>query len=168
MKFNELKRLAKDALGLDDKSKSADMRLPERILAFSFLILLLGLIFLLGFILSMSVALLFMSLFAILMSAFAFLCFKNQKIYIISNEEFLFITIFGKKNQYKFREIIDIEAMQGSKILIFRSESVRIDSSAILSERLKELLNNELAKIIERKNFVSNDKRCKLWMKNKK
>ena len=74
------------------------------------------------------------------------LCSKNQRIYIISDEEFVYSTMFGKKKTYRFDQIIALRKNHDSLTLFVGDGKVHIESSAVMSDRLKKLIIQEFQK----------------------
>ena len=123
----------------------ADMFLPDRLLAMS-------IIFLAGGIVSIALAIInavtyvlgVVICFALGISAL--LCWKNQSIHIISEEQFTYTTMFGKTRTYSFADIQGLRKNPDSLTLFVANEKIHIESMAILSERLVEQINNALEK----------------------
>ncbi|MBQ8554303.1 MAG: hypothetical protein IJ438_00380 [Clostridia bacterium] len=72
----------------------------------------------------------------------ALLCWKNQKVYIISDTEFTYTTFLGHTFTYRFDEIEGLKRSRDSMKLILKYGKVHIESMAVLSERFQ-------AKIVE-------------------
>ncbi len=82
----------------------------------------------------------------ILLSVAAFLCWNNQKIYVVDDDTFEYYTMFGNKKVFRFSEITDIKQNPDSLTLMLGENKVHIESMAVMSDRLVELINIELAK----------------------
>ena len=148
MKLKILVKIMEKLLGMTDNGDEprADMFLPDRLLAMS-------IIFLAGGIVSIVLAITSSVTWAIgVIICFAFgiaalLCWKNQSIHIISEEQFTYTTMFGKTRTYSFSDIQGLRKNQDSLTLFVAGEKVHIESMAILSERLVQQINNALEKI---------------------
>lgn len=148
MKLKILVKIVEKLLGMADSGEQprADMFLPDRLLAMS-------LIFLAGGIVSVALAItnsVTWVLGIVICLAFgiaALLCWKNQSIHIISDEQFTYTTMFGNTRTYSFSDIQGLRRNQDSLTLFVANEKVHIESMAVLSERLVERIDNALAKI---------------------
>ncbi len=148
MKLKILVKIVEKLLGMADSGEEprADMFLPDRLLAMS-------LVFLIGSIVSAVLAIInsvTWMLGVVICLGFgiaAMLCWKNQSIHVISDEQFTYTTMFGNTRTYSFSDIRGLRRNQDSMTLFVANEKVHIESMAILSERLVEYINNALAKI---------------------
>ena len=148
MKLKILVKIVEKLLGMTDSGDEprADMFLPDRLLAMS-------IVFLAGGIVSIALAIInsvTWVLGVIICFAFgiaALLCWKNQSIRIISDEQFTYTTMFGKTRTYSFSDIQGLRRNQDSLTLFVANEKVHIESMAILSERLVERIDNALEKV---------------------
>ena len=75
------------------------------------------------------------------------LYWKNQTIRILTNDSFEYRTLWGKGVVYRFGEIKGIKKSMGSIIMLVRDGKVYIDSGAILSGRLIELIDKRLEEL---------------------
>ena len=82
----------------------------------------------------------------ILLSVAAFLCWNNQKIYVVDDDTFEYYTMFGNKKVFRFSDITDIKQNPDSLTLMLGENKVHIESMAVMSDRWVELINIELAK----------------------
>ena len=124
----------------------ADMFLPDRLLAISIIFVVGGLV---SLILAITNALTWL-IGVIICFAFgiaALLCWKNQTIHIISEEQFTYTTMFGKTRTYSFSDIQGLRRNQDSLTLFVADEKVHIESMAIISDRLVERINEALEKV---------------------
>lgn len=148
MNLKILVKIVEKLLGMEDSGEEprADMFIPDRLLAIS-------LVFLAGGIVSVALAItnsVTWVLGVVICFAFgiaALLCWKNQSIHIISDEQFTYTTMFGNTRTYSFSDIQGLRQNQDSLTLFVANEKVHIESMAILSERLVEHINNALAKM---------------------
>ena len=125
----------------------ADMYLPERALAMCLVYLGIGSACGLWALISQATwaivcAVLFLGLGVSLM-----MCWKNQTIRVLSDEEFVYTTMFGKKCTYRFADIQGLRRNKDSMTLFVAGEKVHMESMAIISERLVDLINRELKRI---------------------
>jgi hypothetical protein len=144
MKFKLLTLLISKLLGKDEEAEKADMHLPIWIAGFSLALLLATFVLVAAFIGTKSYGLIAGAVICLALAVMAFLCYKNQRIYILSDEEFLYSTMFGRKTTYKFADIKAVKANQDSLTLFVGEGKVHIESAAILSERLTDLINKAL------------------------
>ena len=148
MKLKILVKIVEKLLGMTDSGDEprADMFLPDRLLAMS-------IVFLAGGIVSIALAIINSVTWVLgVVICFAFgiaalLCWKNQSIHIISNEQFTYTTMFGKTRTYSFSDIQGLRRNQDSLTLFVANEKIHIESMAVLSERLVERIDNALEKI---------------------
>ena len=148
MKLKILVKIVEKLLGMADSGEEprADMFLPDRLLAMS-------IVFLAGGIVSIALAIINSVTWVLgVVICFAFgiaalLCWKNQSIHIISNEQFTYTTMFGKTRTYSFSDIQGLRRNHDSLTLFVANEKVHIESMAVLSERLVERIDNALEKI---------------------
>ena len=73
-----------------------------------------------------------------------FLCWKNQTIRIISEEQFVYKTMFGREHTYNFADIQGLRPNKDSVTLFVAGEKVHMESMAVLSEALVRKLNMAL------------------------
>ena len=149
MKFKLLTLLITKLLGVDEEAEKADMHLPVKIAAFGLALILGAAVCATLFIIKNEIVFLVFGIFCLGFAPFTFLCYKNQRIYVLSDEEFEYSTMFGKKTVYKFADIKSLRANQDSMTLFVHDgelHKVHIESSAILSERLMNLINAKLQK----------------------
>lgn len=148
MKLKVLVKIVEKLLGMTGTGDEprADMYLPDRLLA-------MALVFIAGGIVSILLAILKSATWVIgvaiclVFSIFALLCWKNQSIHIISDERFTYTTMFGNTRIYAFSDIQELRRNQDSLTLFVAGEKVHIESMAILSERLVELINKSLENV---------------------
>jgi len=120
-----------------EDEKPADMFLPDRLLSMALIFLAAGAVCLLCAVLKGHAILWYIGAFAaLIMGAAAFLCWRNQKICIISEEAFTYTTMFGRTTTYRFDEIVALKKNHDSFTLIMKTGQVHIESMAILSDRL--------------------------------
>ena len=81
----------------------------------------------------------------ILLSIAAFMCWKNQKIRIVSDTEFVYTTFLGTENRYRFDDIVGMRKNRDSLTLVMKTGSVHVESMAVLSAELVEKINAQLA-----------------------
>ena len=150
MKFKKLASLIEKMLGVDEEADRADMHLPVKLPAFGLALILAGLVLLVLFIVSGALPILIFAIIAVLIAPFTFLCYKFQRIYIISDDEFEYTTFWGKKTVYRFSDIYAIKLGSDSQTLLLRNGKVHIESMAIISDELKEKFNTELDRIYKK------------------
>ena len=133
--------------GFDEKNR-ADMHLPVRLLGIAVTMLIVGLIGIIITVISPAIQPLAIAaiVVGIPFAAFAFLCWKNQKIVVLSDEEFEYTTMLGMPKTYKFADIRAIRMNRDSMTMFVGDSKVHIEKMAILSKRLIDLINIQLEK----------------------
>ena len=146
MKLKILVRIIEKLLGMSDSGEGprADMFLPDRLLAMALVFLAGGTACVLFAIIKLAVWAIVCAALGIVLGVFALLCWKNQSIHIISDEQFTYTTMFGNIRTYSFSDIQGLRRNQDSLTLFVANEKVHIESMAILSERLVEHINKAL------------------------
>ena len=81
---------------------------------------------------------------AVLFGVAALMCWKNQKVYIISDEEFTYTTFLGRTYTYRFDEIEALKRNKDSLTLVLKYGKVHIESMAVMSDRFKEKIIQSL------------------------
>ena len=147
MRFNFVFDVIDRMLCIGEWERRADMRLPSRVALFGVAMVLTGLFFIILAIISSLYALLFFTLMSFAVAAFSFLCYKFQHIHVLSDNEFRYTNFLGKPKIYKFSDIIAIKVNPSSKVLVLRRGRIIIESSSILSGRLRFLFNRELSRM---------------------
>ena len=122
----------------------ADMYLPEKLLAFAIVFFLVSVGVFVYALTTFSLLALIVAILVLVLSVCAVLCWKNQTIEIISDEEFVYTTMFGNAYTYKFSDITGLRQNQDSMTLFVSDRKIHIESMAILSDRLIDLVNNAL------------------------
>lgn len=148
MKLKILLKIVEKALGMTDTGDTprADMYLPERLLAMALIFLAGGTACAIFAILTQAVWAIVCAVLGIGLGVAELLCWKNQSIHVISDEQFTYTTMFGNTRTYAFSDIQALRKNQDSMTLFVAGEKVHIESMAVLSERLVEHINRELAK----------------------
>lgn len=146
MKLRLLTFLISKLIGVDEEAEKADMHLPIKIAAFGLALLIGGFICIATFIANHEWGLLIGAAICFLLGIAAILCYKNQRIYVLSDEEFQYSTFLGNKTVYRFNEIVSLRPNNDSITLFVGGGKVHIESSAILSERFMSLVNAALEK----------------------
>ncbi len=139
-------------LGVDEDAEKADMHLSNRALGLALSAFLAVFVLVARYIITKE------WFYLILAAAFLFvflgilLCYKNQRIYVISDEEFSYTTFLGNKKIYRFDEITALRKNRDSLTLFVGGGKVHIESSAVMSDRLKKLIINSFEKKEEGEN----------------
>ena len=153
MKLKILVKLVEKILDAtySDDTPRADMYLPERLLAMSLVFLAGGTALCLLFALTRTLWMILAGIGGIVLGAMELLCWKNQSIRVISDEEFEYTTFLGNTHRYAFRDITSLRKNQDSLTLFVGQNKVHIESMAVISERLANLINQALAQTEEDK-----------------
>ena len=125
----------------------ADMYLPLWILTFG-LVLIAGAVVLGVYTaLHFSVQTLAVVSICLILGIGAVLCWKNQTIRMLPNDSFEYTTFLGRKTVYRFGDIRGLRKNQDSMTLLVGSGKVHMESCAVISERLADRINRQLAEI---------------------
>ena len=148
MKLKLLVKLGELLLGdaFMEEQKKADMYLPAKLLAMCLVMTVLGLGLMVFAVLNAHLWAGVGALACLAMGVAAFMCWKNQKIFVVSDEIFRYRTFLGKEYEYRFSQIQRAVQNQDSITLILDTGKVHIESMAILSDRLIERIDRELSK----------------------
>lgn len=149
MKLKILVKIVEMFLGSSTSDDNpADMYLPTWLLAFGIVLLAIGTALCILFAASIftSIGALVFGILCLGGGVLAYLCWKNQKIRILSDEEFEYTTFLGSKRNYYFKDIIGLKQNQDSMTLFVGEGKVHMESCAIISDRLANLINAALEK----------------------
>ena len=149
MKLKILVKIVEKLLGMEngDGAPRADMYLPERLLAMALVLLAGGTAFAVFAVIRAVIWAIAIAALLLILGIFALLCWKNQAIHVISNEQFTYTTMFGNTRTYRFSDIQGLRRNQDSLTLFVAGEKVHIESMAVLSQRLVERINTALAQL---------------------
>ena len=141
-----LVKLVAKLLGVmrNDDEPRADMYLPEKLLAIALVFLIGGIVCILFTLNQFAVETLVGGVFGIGFGYFALLCWKNQTIQVESNSYFTYTTMFGKSRTYAFADIQGLRQNRDSMTLFVAGDKVHIESMAVMSQRLVDLINKAL------------------------
>ncbi len=148
MKLKLIVKIVEKLLGMNssDDAPRADMYLPERLLAIALVALLGGVGCGVYAAFSFAVWAVVCAPLGIVLGVMALLCWKNQSIRVISDEQFTYTTMFGNTTTYCFADIRGLRKNQDSMTLFVAGQKVHIESMAVLSPRLINLINTSLQK----------------------
>lgn len=147
MKLKILVKLVEKILGAtySEDQPRADMYLPERLLAMALVFLAGGTVFGVLFLLTKTLWMVLAAVGGLAFGIVALLCWKNQSIRMISDEEFEYTTFLGNTYRYAFKDITGLRKNQDSLTLFVGEKKVHIESMAIITERLAQRIDQELA-----------------------
>lgn len=147
MKFRLAVKLMELILGtaVSDDEPRADMFLPVKVLSLAPVMLIAGVVFAVIATIKGTIALAVLTPICIILGVAALLCWRNQKIVMLSDDEFEYSTFLGKKTVYRFDEIKMLRRNKDSMTLYVGDGKVHMESSAIFTERLLERINRQLA-----------------------
>ena len=148
MKLKLLVKLGELLLGdaFMEEQKKADMYLPVKLLAMCLVMTVLGLGLAVYAALNAHLWAGLGAIACIILGIGAFMCWKNQKIFMDGEETFRYRTFLGNEYEYRFSQIQRAVQNQDSITLILDTGKVHIESMAVLSDRLVERIDRELAK----------------------
>lgn len=146
MKLKILVKIVEKILGISTTGDAprADMFLPDKLLAMALVFLAGGSACALFAVFSFATWAIVCAVLGIVLGIFALLCWKNQTIHVISDEQFTYTTMFGNTRTYSFSDIQGLQRNSDSLTLLVANDKVHIESMAILSERLVERINKAL------------------------
>ena len=147
MKLKFLLRIVEKLFRMTEGSNGprADMYLPERLLAMSLIFMCGGLACGVYYIFKLAVWAILCAVLGIALGVGALLCWKNQTIHVISDEQFTYTTMFGNTYTYNFSDIEQLRRNNDSLTLFVAGKKVHIESMAVLSNRLTKLINKALS-----------------------
>ena len=148
MKLKLLVKLVEKLLGMADHGDAprADMYLPDRLLAMSLVLLGGGTGCGIAAAFHFDISLVAFAGLGVLSGIAALLCWKNQSIRVLSDERFAYTTMFGNTYTYNFSDIEWLRRNRDSMTLFVAGKKVHMESMAVLSDRLVELINKSLSK----------------------
>ncbi len=146
MKLKLLVKFFEKVLGTADTGNAprADMYLPERLLAMALVYLAGGTVFAILFVIMGIRWMLAVAVGGAVLGIAALLCWKNQAIRMISEEEFEYTTMFGNTHRYAFRDITGLRQNQDSLTLLVGKNKIHIESMAVISRRLADRIDRAL------------------------
>lgn len=149
MKFRLLVKLGEIILGhaCPDNEPRADMFMPIKLLAFSVLLLMGGIAACVYAAINFSWGAVVVAVLAFILGCAAVLCWKNQTIRVLSDEEFEYSTFLGRKTVYRFSDIKFIKRNNDSMTMYVGNGKVHIESMAILTDRLVACINQQLSNL---------------------
>ncbi len=149
MKLKILVKLGELILGeaYSEDEPRADMFLPLWLLAFAIIMLVAGVAVGIYAAVELSVGAVVGAVVCLGLGIMALLCWKNQNIVVLSDESFEYSTFLGNKKEYRFQDITDLRQNNDSMTLFVGNEKVHIESCALLTDRLIELINAQLEKL---------------------
>ena len=151
MKLKILVKIIEKLFGMvpSDGEPREDMYLPDRLLAIALVSLGGGVVCAIYAVFKFAIWAVVIAVLGILLGLFAIICWKNQSIRVISDEQFTYTTMFGNTYTYSFSDIQGLRRNQDSLTLFVADKKVHIESMAVISDRLAELINKELLKETE-------------------
>lgn len=148
MKLKILVKIVEKILGMSGSDgPRADMYLPERALAMALVFLVGGIACGVYAIFSLATWAIVCAPLGIILGIMLLLCWKNQTIHVISDQQFTYTTMFGNTTTYSFADIQGLRKNQDSMTLFVAGKKVHIESMAVLSERLVNHINEALQKL---------------------
>jgi hypothetical protein len=149
MKLKLLVKIVEKLLGMADRGEEprADMYMPDKLLTMALVFLSGGTACAIFAVLSFAIWAVVCAFLGVVLGIFALLCWRNQGIHVISDEQFTYTTMFGNTRTYSFADIQGLRRNQDSLTLFVANEKVHIESMAVISERLAENINKALEKL---------------------
>ena len=146
MKFRLLVKLGEMILGkvIPEDVPRADMYLPLKILALGVVLIIAGVFIGVYALCNFTAGAAVLAVGGLVLGALAVLCWKNQTITILSDETFAYTNMWGKTTEYRFDAIERLVRNRDSMTLHVGGGKVHIESLALLSPRLVEMVNEQL------------------------
>lgn len=130
---------------ISDKNPRADMYLPARTLAMSAVFMIAGIGVGVYAAMTLSIKAAVIAALGIILGVCAFLCWRNQKIVMVSESWFEYTTFLGKTTTYRFEEITAYRRNRDSTTLFVGKNKIHIEANAIMTKRLSDRLDALLA-----------------------
>ena len=124
----------------------ADMYLPDFLKYFGFFLDAISLAFLIGAVITQAWGLIIGALIFGVLGIAAWLCWKNQTVRIINDDQFEYTTFLGKTTIYRFSDIKELRPNADSMTLILTNGKVHIESMVYMSERLADRIGEAINK----------------------
>lgn len=131
-------------MGVKDDEPRADMFLPDWLLAFGMVLIVGGLGFGIFAAVTFNIIMLAIAVCALLLGVVAVMCWKNQTIRVISQEKFEYTTFLGHTKSFRFDEIRGLKQNSDSMTLYVGNDKVHIETCAVFTDRLADLLDQAL------------------------
>lgn len=149
MKLKILLKLLEKVFGMtsNDDEPKADMYMPDRLFGMSLILVGLGTGCAVFSFFRFKSWLIVCAVLGFVLGIASFLCWRNQSIRVISDKQFTYTTMFGNTYTYNFYDIQGLRRNNDSLTLYVDGKQVHIDSMAILSDRLVDLVNEALEKL---------------------
>ena len=146
MKFRLFVRFTEMLLAIAGvkENEEYDVHLPNFLLAFGFALIAGAVALVTAYFFVWEKILLPIAAGALILGVTAILCRRNQKIRVLSDEEFEYTTFLGNSYICRFEDIVALRRNSDSMTLFVGDKKVHIESIAIVSERFAELVNKAL------------------------
>ena len=146
MRLKLMASLVEKILGVtsDPDNPRADMFLNERILSIGMVLPVAGIALGVGYFITNQLFMIVMGPFCLIAGIAAIMCWKNQTIRIVSDDEFDYTTMFGKTHRYAFADITGLRKNQDSMTLFVGQNKVHIESNAVMTKQLVDKINEAL------------------------
>lgn len=125
---------------ISDENPRADMYLPARTLAMSVVFMLAGIGIGVYAAIALSIKAAVIAAIGIVLGIGAFLCWRNQKIVMVSESWFEYTTFLGKTTTYRFDEITAYRLNRDSTTLFVGKNKIHIEANAIMTKRFSDRL----------------------------
>lgn len=143
MKLKLLVKAIEKLLGITnhDDQPRADMYLPDKLLALAIVLLAGGIAFVIFALVRLALWAVAVAVGCLVLGVAALLCWRNQTIRVLSDEEFTYTTMFGNTRTYRFSDIEYVRANSDSLTIFVAGKKVHVESMAVLSQRLVDRIN---------------------------
>ena len=144
MKESKFVRFMKKLLRMPEtKGARADMYQPDWLMYLGVFLLIAAVLFSLPVIFAFDVAFAFIPIIALalIFGVIAILCWRNQTVRIIDEDEFEYTTFLGRKKRYRIADITRLRRNTDSMTMFVGRKKVHIETAAIKSERFMKMIN---------------------------
>lgn len=132
---------------IGEREPDADMFLPSWVLALGAVLIILCPVLIIWFFINTEIILLIFAIISLCIGILAVMCWHNQNIKVLSDEEFQYTTFLGNKKVYRFSDITGIRKNSDSMTLFVGKEKVHMEACAVISDRLVELIDSALSNV---------------------
>ena len=71
----------------------------------------------------------------VLMGLAALMCWKNVWAEMLNDEEFVYSSMLGKKQAYRFADVLEIKRAGDTRLLVLKDATLRIEIGTVFSDR---------------------------------
>ena len=141
-------RIIEKILGIPEHGDSprADVLLPNSVLFIGVGIFVVGIGCLIFTLIDFNSSKLIASILTLVVGIFTLIWWKNSTITILTTQTFEYKTMSGKTKTYRFDEITGYQKSYNFTEILIGKDKVRIEDTALMTQRLRTLLNKQFDK----------------------